>query len=333
MSRMWLKNGRAVLDNGRAVLCEECPCGCRYTYYVDHSLATSGDGHSWETAFNSVNDVFNSAEIYNYRNLGCKITVYIKGAINYTLSGSYFAYYNATYPDNYMVFDYNVGNGDLVYVSMTTGIYVGSICVEFRHFSFHYTQTGNVYTYTLTRARFINCTFVHTHGAGSTGSQTLLFQGRVLFFNNVNISVNRTILITGSSHGFYLFRETSNSQFYNVVVNCTCSGSENNPIFSFEIMVFAGCTNIIVENVSGTLSVNAYTGIIRGWGLHSVSNSSINNFNITENFVSSREDCSIYFCRFYQSNNNIFYNCTQSCAARGIYVDSNWCANNCQSLS
>lgn len=89
MSRMWLKNGRAVLTDGRAVLCEECPCGCSYTYYVDHSLATSGDGHSWETAFNSVNDVFNSLEIYNYRLSGCTIYIKIKGAITYRLAGTY----------------------------------------------------------------------------------------------------------------------------------------------------------------------------------------------------------------------------------------------------
>lgn len=89
MSRMWLKNGRAVLADGRAVLCEECPCGCSYTYYVDHSLATSGDGHSWETAFNSVNDVFNSLEIYNYRLSGCTIYIKIKGAITYRIEGTY----------------------------------------------------------------------------------------------------------------------------------------------------------------------------------------------------------------------------------------------------
>jgi len=94
MSRMWLKNGRAVLADGRAVLCDECPCdqGCRYTYYVDHSLATSGDGHSWETAFKSVNDVFNSLEIYNYcRVEACTIYVKIKGEISYKITGNYYS--------------------------------------------------------------------------------------------------------------------------------------------------------------------------------------------------------------------------------------------------
>jgi hypothetical protein len=170
------------------------------------------------------------------------------------------------------------------------------------------------------------------HGSGSTESQTLLFQGGFLFFNNVSIAAYRTDTLLPQSYGIFFFNQTSNSQFYNVVINATFSPPTNNPVARVDIQVFSGCTDTIVENVTGTLLVNADTTIIRGYGLRQVSNSLINNFNITENFVSSREDCSIYFCRFYQSNNNIFYNCTQSCAARGIYVDPNWCANHCQSL-
>ena len=86
--RLFLKNGKAVLQNGRAVLCDECPCGeCQYTYYVDHSLPESGDGKTWETAFNSINDVFNSGEIDNQRKRLCTIYVKIKGEVNYAISG------------------------------------------------------------------------------------------------------------------------------------------------------------------------------------------------------------------------------------------------------
>jgi len=98
MSRMWLNDGLAVLTDGRAVLCDECPCGCRYTYYVDHSLVTSGDGLTWETAFKSVNDVFNSLEIRNYRVSGCLIYVKIKGSVTYSITGSYLWYYKYAIP-------------------------------------------------------------------------------------------------------------------------------------------------------------------------------------------------------------------------------------------
>ena len=86
--KLYLKNGRAVAKEGRAVLCDECPCtGCQYTYYVDHSRTESGDGKTWETAFRSVNDTLNSLEISTYRLSGCIIYVKIRGTVDYAING------------------------------------------------------------------------------------------------------------------------------------------------------------------------------------------------------------------------------------------------------
>lgn len=67
MMKPYLKNGRIVMQNGRAILCDECPCECYRTFYLDTTLPEGGDGKSWETAFNDMNTAVLNYELMKAR--------------------------------------------------------------------------------------------------------------------------------------------------------------------------------------------------------------------------------------------------------------------------
>lgn len=224
MSRMWLKNGRAVLTDGRAVLCAECPCdqGCRYTYYVDHSLVTSGDGLTWETAFNSVNDVFNSVEIYNYRTALCEIYVKIRGIVSYALSGSYLFHTSelgTVYllpPDDNSRVICNI-SVPLIDISSPWSVYI-----QFKKWDIS-AETRMLYY--ISNILFADCTFSII--ADITIYSYIIYGGSVSFDNcSIVVTVFRAENAPGTSltwNRFVFYNKAGNCHIRNTTMNVVCN--------------------------------------------------------------------------------------------------------------
>ena len=264
MSRIWLNNGRAVLADGRAVLCDECPCGCRYTYYVDHSLEESGDGLTWDTAFNNINDALNNEEIFNYLIADCAITVYVRGNVTYAL-----AFTRSASVYQWVTFVPESGR-----LSFATSLYrppyqypfPGALYIEFRNFDFtiaeeRFQNVGYVrYTnctfslnyvvpadYSYSRDKFTtgassvymtDCTFNLNYnyngpysGIGYQPQPGYLYYGcSRCEFKNVVINVNFDVHFTDGrrmSSSFHIFDTMAQTLFENVVINIDMTGSLN----------------------------------------------------------------------------------------------------------
>ena len=67
MTKLFTQEGRAITQDGRAILCDECPCECYRTFYLDTTLPEGGDGKSWETAFNDMNTAVMNPELMQAR--------------------------------------------------------------------------------------------------------------------------------------------------------------------------------------------------------------------------------------------------------------------------
>lgn len=78
VTKLFTQGGRAITQNGRAILCDECPCGCYKTFYLDTTKPEGGDGKSWETAFNDMNTAALNAELLQARfNIGLDYTKFV----------------------------------------------------------------------------------------------------------------------------------------------------------------------------------------------------------------------------------------------------------------
>lgn len=175
MGRAWLNKGRMVLKDGRAALCDECPCGCGpyagyydYAYYVDYSAAASGDGLAPATAFKTLNDVFNSADIYNYRKAGKIVCVFIAGAITWHPQGTYVSS------------EMTDADGDLILSPAASGQvqYTGSrflTMYKIVFYCWHLRIVASAGSQWMFRSKFLHCTITGTFSAASIEIPTILF--------------------------------------------------------------------------------------------------------------------------------------------------------------
>lgn len=329
MSRAWLKNGRMVLKDGRAALCDECPCdtGCRYTYYVDHARDTSGDGLSWETAFKSVNDAFNSKKIRDFRLIGCAIYVKIRGDVNYFITGSYISIVLdgliVLQPEN----NNSVVNGRLTgphlieqwAYNVAFERWVVSMDIPHAPGTFVFAMWGS--------AVFKNCRFTLNIILGADGQYfgALYTTNGVLTVQNCDIVVvfsgdapkeyfqttTFRAISTGSLHGLKVTKTTINISIPDGVI-----------FRSFEFIGIQAKKNYVLENNNVTISWNqdkyldGYSNfycyaITGGYGLVA---SCDGRFNLNVLDVQNYKTC-----RFYMRTAEIptFYNCAQYCYATG----------------
>lgn len=264
MSRIWLNNGRAVLADGMVVLCDECPCGCRKFYYVDHSLSTSGDGHSWDTAFNNVNDAIDSQEVINYLVADCAITVYVRGDITYHL-----IFTRGVSIYQWMRFVPETGR-----LNFTESMYwppypypsPGSLYVEFINFDF---AIADEYFQNVDHVRYINCTFTLNYTVPATYSyNTAKFRtgASYVYMTGCTFNLNYNYNGTYSGIGYqptpgYLYSGCSRCEFKNIVINInfnvhfTDGGRQGYAFNVFDTMTQSLFENVTINiNMTGSLN-------------------------------------------------------------------------------
>lgn len=331
MSRMWLKNGRAVLENGRAVLCNECPCGCRYTYYVDHSLEASGDGHSWETAFNSLNNVFNSTVIRDYRLAGCVIYVIIRGNVDYQITGTYRG--NIYYANIWLCPE----NNESV-IACNPPENIGLFNNSFYHVIFYHWDfllvCKNSNTIRIMYSQFRGCHFASNIVFYENGeTDILVISGFGHRFSDCDVAIN----VSGTKSGAtsWVFCEGVDVVASNMII--TSLDTRSSATLARGV-VFNYTSNSIYENITiemGSNNTNTerlfFVGFSLVYGDPCVFSSCLVNFDIII-------DGSFYTqcCAFGGSTSALFdatfYDCTQNCIARG-YDPQDYCENSCIALS
>jgi len=334
---MWLQNGRAILNDGRAVLCSECPCGCRYTYYVDHSLETSGDGHSWETAFNSVNDAFNSLEISNYRISGCKIFVKIRGTITYYLSGAYSSaspgkiVLRPEYDDGRVTADFGYQYNNTMHISNAV----------FDKWDISVTSTiagnpGGVFDLS-GDCSFQNCTMDCNFEWGSSYFEyaVIYSAGSILTINNCefNLSISRSGSSLWSSNISLIQKSSTGTSLIvkDTTINLKTTGLANNANVSLSGIVSTAVSGAcVLENVTVNFDIStsynsskyirflAYAFNLTTYGAVSSCGGLFDISVGTSKYIA---------CRFYTAGTStVFYNCTQYCVVYGAGMTCDDCA-------
>ena len=345
MSRMWLKNGRAVLADGRAALCDECPCdqGCSYTFYVDHSLAASGNGLTWATAFKNLNDAFANGTAINAALSAndCMIYVIIRGLVDYAIprlgyplfnrrvmiylegEDGAFVNYNYTGASNlivptcyYIIFKrwlFNLNIPDPALVDIWNSELLPSACyldcvVNIDYVSPHVYDSPNVYIVeNISAGNMVTQGFI----SGCTFNVTLT--------NFRNVQCIRSLVVT------------------NTTLNVKCSTDEwRTSSCSYYGFIGDGTYNGAVANIE---SNNTWTERVdlAGFYPYGSSNSYYVNCggNLTGTYDHGDYDHYLYYrCLFSGDRSKSgFFNCTQFCKVISDYASSNWCADYCGELT
>lgn len=65
MKKQWFQNSKRIIQDGKRILCDECPCGCpafegRPVICVDKYATGTGDGSSWENAYTKIQTAVNA---------------------------------------------------------------------------------------------------------------------------------------------------------------------------------------------------------------------------------------------------------------------------------
>ena len=304
--RMYSRHGRTVLANGRTILCYICPCGCPAVFYVDHSRSESGDGKSWETAFNSINDVF-TGKTQRYRNRGCNIYVRIRGTVNYSIAGTG---YNSKYKDP-IAYVYLMPETDESFVECEL-----SNIPLVDNFSYH---DAIVFYRWKISAKTTSEGGLFGDGSNSPRHTTILD-------STINIDQSLSDLrggtyISGIDIGNYA---TIKNSTINVVFDIR--GKQNNEavtschgIYNFISGTFENVNVNLSGNISGLYRVKIYAyrdGLDSSSYYNCSSSFSVNVLNASGGYG---------ICRFYngRSSDNKFKNCTHYCDTAGDFSDGN----------
>lgn len=347
VKRKWYTGHRLIYDGKRKVICAECPCdqGCRYTYYVDHSRSESGDGHSWETAFKSVNDVFNSLEIRNYRMAGCVIYVKIRGTVSYQLTGTYLST-SSSYAYVYLQPESESGSVACTLNARLFGIYGYAVRIVFENWNFSIVATtaeGSI-LYRISYLNFSNCHFSVTVYLDLTGYYYLFRQDQYVTISGCSFDITFAQSVESPSvfSGWFRFSSTDSYLTMDDTSIHIGGSSPSNGSYTFRISMFASNSACLISNVAITwnFSVLGVQGGCQLWGVEEGSSSiydsvSFNYADMTVSLDSNYPNAWRALCCFKFAGSfgeNVFYNCTQSCEIGGA-ASSTYCDTYCQDLA
>jgi len=330
VKRKWYKGKRLIYSGKRKVLCAECPCGCRYTYYVDHSLATSGDGLTWETAFNTINRVFALAYIKDYRDAGCTIYVKIRGAVNYRIDGQYLAYSMENYvylqpedDDHRVTYNFFSSSEDSLYLVMREFY---TVYVVFEKWDFNLKQKAFQQN---KHVKFIDCNFTRT--SGDNVYNITINDCDYIYFSRCNFNIDIANPYTYAT----ILNSCEYVQMYSCSFEFTISGETSySTIYMYPLW---SCRYSMFEQINASLNVSNpnITNLLSGFE-SCCRDSFFNTCTSARNF--SSVIANIFYCRFSVvtcasdwPGGNTFYLCAQDCYKTGSLSLS--CDTDCHELS
>ena len=304
--RMYSRHGKTVLANGRTILSYICPCGCPAVFYVDHSRSESGDGKTWDTAFNSINDVF-TGKTQRYRNRGCNIYVRIRGTVNYSIAGTG---YDSEYKDP-VAYIYLMPETDEKFVECELS--------NIPLFADYYWQNAIVLYRWNIASKTTSEWGLFGHEANPPEYTTIL---------DSTISVEQSLQDFNGINSVYAVRIGNHATIKNSTINVVFDirGKQNNEavtschgIYNFMSGTFENVNVNLSGNISGLYRVKIYAyrdGYESSSYYNCSSSFSVNVLNASGGYG---------ICRFYngRGSSNKFKNCTQSCEAHGDFSENN----------
>jgi len=221
---MWLKNGRAILADGRAVLCDECPCDICTWQELESYIAEDG--------YPALMIVEKSAP--------CK-TIYV----NSQLGGS-------LYTSGYLVGPVETGSGtkNNPYINLNSAFSEAAPAGGKRRIILtgtvdYYTKAPSGYTY---NAIIEGGTFCGAHPYASGGTQAMCFLGSGLVFKGSSILTWRAGL-TYSAKSFVFNHSADGNILNGITVHCVSYMPDDFSVFSGFISGNSIDATVVFESV------------------------------------------------------------------------------------